>query len=29
MNITAKPIDRGRSQAVRIPKAPQLRGVTL
>ena len=29
MNITAKPIDNGGSQAVRIPKAPQLRGVAL
>lgn len=29
MDITAKPIDKGGSQAVRIPKAPQLRGVTL
>ena len=26
MNTTAKPIDSGRSQAVRIPKAPQLGG---
>lgn len=26
MNITAKPIDSGRSQAVRIPIAPQLGG---
>ena len=29
MEITAKPFTNGRSQAVRIPKAPQLRGVTL
>lgn len=27
MNITAKPFDNGRSQAVRIPTGPQLRGV--